>query len=85
MLPTESTDRVDDFIHILQGYAVHQLVKLVETRFDLLVVVWAVFIMALIEHPQNGIRIPAIWWVLFNVGVQSFNVFFHVYHLQGWW
>ena len=46
IIPAELADRVNNVIHLPQGHSVHLLVKLIEVRADLLVVVWAVFIMA---------------------------------------
>ena len=54
MIPAEFTNWVDDLIHLPQGHSVHLLVELVEVRFYLLVVVWAVFIMALIAEASES-------------------------------
>ena len=85
MISAQFADRVDDLIHLPQGYPVHLLVEFVEVSFNLLVVIGIVFVVAFIEHSQNRLSIPEIRRVLFDIGFQRFKVFFRVYHLQGWW
>ena len=50
MIPAEFTNWVDDLIHLPQGHSVHLLVKLIEGRADLFIVVWIVFVVAFLEH-----------------------------------
>ena len=50
MIPAELANRVNDLIHLPQGHSIHLLVKLVEVRTDLFIVVWIVFVVAFVEH-----------------------------------
>ena len=57
MIPAEFTDWIDNLVHLPQGHSVHLLVELVEVRFYLLVVVWAVFVMTFIQHSEKQKKI----------------------------
>ena len=43
MIPAEFTDWVNNLIYLPQGHSVHLLVKLIEVRADLLIIVGIVF------------------------------------------
>ena len=51
MIPAQLTDWIDDPIYLPKLHTIHLLVELVEICADLLVVVWAVFVMTFIQHP----------------------------------
>ena len=85
MIPAKLADRIDDLIHPPQRYSVHLLVEFVEVRTDLLVVVGIVFIVALIEHDQDGLSIAKVWWMGFNVRFYCFQKCFHGNTSQNLW
>lgn len=85
MIPAELADRVYDFVHLPERHSIHLLVELVEIRTNLLVVIGIVFVVTFVEHSQNGLSIAKVWWMLCNMPFQSFQKFFHCYHLQKFW
>ena len=85
MIPAEFADRIDDVIHLPERHSVHLLVELMEVRTDLFVIVGIVFVVAFVEHGQDGVAVPKVWWMLCNVPFQSFQEFFHVHHLLKCW
>ena len=53
VIPAELADQIYDLIHIPDGHSVHLPVKFVEIRFDFIVVIGAIFIVALVKQPQD--------------------------------
>jgi len=85
MIPAEFTDRVDDLVHLSQGHPIHLLVEYVEVGFYLLVVVGIIFIVAFVEHGQNGLPIAVVWWMGFDIGFQCFKICFQGNTSQKFW
>ena len=85
MIPAEPTDRINDAVHLPERHPIHLLVELIEVRTDLLVVIGIVFVVAFIEHRQNGVTIPKVRWMLRNMLFQGFQELFHYYHLHKFW
>ena len=50
MVTAQLADRIDDLIHLPQGHSVHLLVKLIEIRLYLLIIVGIVLVVAFVEH-----------------------------------
>ena len=51
VIPAELTARINDLIHIPDCHSVHLLIEFVKIRFDFIVVIGAILIMALVKHP----------------------------------
>ena len=82
VIPAELADRIYNVVHLPQWHPVHLLVELVEVCADLLVVIWAVFVVALVGHGQDRFSIPEVWGILCDISSQFFKVSFQVNHLQ---
>jgi len=85
MIPAESTDGIDDPIHLLQLHAVHRLVQRIEICLDLVVIRGVNCVVGFVEKCQDGVGIAEFRWVLSDVFFQRFEVFFHYHHLQKCW
>ena len=64
VIPTESTDSVDDFVDFLQGLSVHEPVEFVEVGFDGCVIEAAGFVIGIEQHLQDALGIVRIVWLL---------------------
>ena len=85
MIPAQLTDRIDNFVHLPERHSVHLLVELMEVRTDLLVIVGIVFVVAFVEHGEDRLTVPEVWWMLRNMPFQNFQEFFHGHHLLKCW
>ena len=63
MIPTQGTNHIDDLIHLLQGLAVHALVKFLEVGFDLLVLEAAILVVGIVQHLQDALGIVGVVWL----------------------
>ena len=85
MILVKLTNRVYNVIHLPQAHSVYLLVELMEAHADLFVIVGIIFVMALVEHGQDGFIVPKVRWMLCNMLFQGFQELFHYYHLQKFW
>ena len=77
MIMAEFTDWIDNLIHLPQGHSVHLLVELVEVRLYLLIVIGIIFVIAFVEHGQDGLSIAKVRGMHLNIGFQCFKIRFH--------
>ena len=77
MISTEFTDWVDNLIHLPQGHTVHLLIKFIEVRFNLLVVIGIVLVVAFIEHGECRLTVAIVGWMLLDMGFQYFEECVH--------
>jgi hypothetical protein len=85
VIPAEFTDWIYDVVHLPERQPIHLFIEFGEVRADLLVIIGIVFVVAFIEHRQNGVAIPKVRWMLCNMPFHSFQDLFHGYHLQKFW
>ena len=82
MIPTQSTHRVDDLIHLPQIHAVHLSVQFVKVLFEASVIHFVGFSIGFVEQYQYGFSVTEILWIFCDIGSQLFKVSFQVNHLQ---
>ena len=78
VFPTESTDRIDDTVHVRNSNILHVLVEFSEAGFDLLIVQLIVLTIGITEHLQNGmdIALAVVGWIGFDVSSQKIVIVF---------
>ena len=57
VIPTQGTNRIDDLIHLLQGFAVHMLIEFPKVCLDLLVLEAAIFVISIVQHLQDALGV----------------------------
>ena len=67
MIPAQLADGIDDLIHLSQRHPIHLLVQLIEICFDLFIVIGIMFVVALVEHGQDGLAISEVRWMGFDI------------------
>ena len=60
MIPTQGTDRIDDLIHLRQGFAVHALVEFLKVSLDLFILEAAIFVISIVQHLQDALGIVGV-------------------------
>ena len=63
VIPTESTDGIDNLINFLQGLPVHEPVEFLEVGFDGCVVEAAGFVIGIEQCLQDALRVVGIAWL----------------------
>ena len=81
VISTEGTNRIDDLIHLLQGFAVHMLVELLKVGFDLLILEAAILVVAIVQHLQDALGIVGVVWLLgCQMGLEGSHKLIHLHH-----
>ena len=73
MLPTESTDRIDQTVHVRDRYILHVAVEFSEAVFDLIGIQLVMLAVAIPEHLQDrpGIAVAVAGGIGFQVVFQN--------------
>ena len=70
MVTAQLADRIDDLVHLPERHPIHQLIQFVEVRFYRPVIHRIDFAVSFIQKRQDGITVPEIWWIRFDIGFQ---------------
>ena len=80
VIPTESTDSVDDFVDFLQWFPVHEPVEFLEVGFDGSVIEAAGFVIGIEQHLQDALGIVGIVWLLGGqMGLEDSHKLIHLH------
>ena len=68
VVSAQGTDWVDDFVHLTEGYSVHELIEVIEVLFQPPVIHGIGFRKCFVEHGKNGVTISEAGRICLNMG-----------------